>query len=184
MNGIQLEEVISGKLDMSLDNAGILNNGVVTMSYGRLNPLTVNENEILFTLKVKASANGKLSDMITMSSLYTPAEAYVGEDLKVARIDLRFTNDANPLGDYALYQNEPNPFRNETRITFNMPVDDRAVIKFHDVAGRELLRKEMDAKVGLNELRVITNELGISGVIYYSIETGNFTATRKMIIID
>lgn len=69
----------------------------------------------MFTLVFKALENTSLSDVLKITSSVTTAEAYVNNDYEVAGITL---NIAKPtLVDYALYQNEPNPFRHLTNVS-------------------------------------------------------------------
>jgi len=85
---------------------------------------------------------------------------------------------------FELYQNQPNPFKGETLIGFNLPEAASATIKINDVTGRLLKIIEGDFVKGYNQVRLNSDELGAKGVLSYTVETVEYTATKKMIIVE
>lgn len=85
--------------------------------------------------------------------------------------------------DYKLYQNYPNPFNPVTKIKFSIPIPEFVTIKIYDALGREVSTLVND--------RVIAGVYSVdwdgaaypSGVYFYSINSGNFIQTRKMVLI-
>ena len=90
---------------------------------------------------------------------------------------------ANELG-FALNQNQPNPFRNETVISFNLPENAPATLTVYDVSGKVVKVVVGDYSQGYNEIQINRSELSVAGLLYYELNTANETAVRKMIIID
>jgi len=90
---------------------------------------------------------------------------------------------------YALMQNYPNPFNPVTMIRFAIPMDsrlrgnDKVVLKVYDMLGREVrtLVNEM-LEPGTYELRFDGSGLN-SGVYFYRLTAGDFTETRKMVLL-
>lgn len=85
--------------------------------------------------------------------------------------------------DYVLGQNFPNPFNPETSIRFAIPKREFVSLRIFNSLGQEvalLLNKEMEA--GTYDLKFDASEL-TSGVYFYSLYTGNFVQTKKMILI-
>jgi len=68
----------------------------------------------LFSVTFTAKADGQLSDMISVASRYTKAEAY-GIDGQRKDVKLHFNSGVVADG-FALYQNNPNPFSDYTTI--------------------------------------------------------------------
>jgi hypothetical protein len=68
LNGASFIEVGSGAVEMTATNVGVLANDVVTMSYASREGVTVNNDESIFTIVLKAEKAGKLSEMITFGS--------------------------------------------------------------------------------------------------------------------
>ena len=118
---------------------------------------------------------------MSVGSRYTTAEAYNGYD--VMDIALEF-NDAVAGSEFALYQNQPNPFKNETTIGFDLPESGSATITIYDVAGRVLRVISKEYTQGFNQEVISRSELNGAGVLYYQLDTKNNSATKKMILID
>ena len=53
-----------------------------------------------------------------------------------------------------------------------------------DVTGKTVRVETGNYDRGYNEITLRKSQLGTSGVLYYQLESGDFTATRKMIVID
>jgi hypothetical protein len=81
----------------------------------------------------------------------------------------------------ALLQNIPNPVVNVTNISFELAVAGAATLTVQDVAGRLVRTVEVDGVAGLN--RVEVENLGAAGVYSYTLTSGNFTATRQMVVV-
>ena len=136
-------------------------------------------NDVLFSLTFNATSTGLLSELITVNSDLTTAEAYntSGELLDV---NIEFTTiDV----DFALAQNVPNPFNGETVVSFNLPTAGTATLKVMDVQGKVLKEIRGDYAKGYNQVTLKAKEL-TSGVLYYQLESADQVATKKIIIID
>ena len=89
--------------------------------------------------------------------------------------------------EFALYQNHPNPFNPTTTIRFNIPDVGsglaQTVLKVFDILGNEVATLLNDYKpVGTYEVNFDASHLS-SGVYFYQLKAGNFTQTRKMILL-
>ena len=91
-----------------------------------------------------------------------------------------------------LLQNYPNPFTPETWIPFQLANESDVTIRIHTVTGR-VVRVLSLGKMAVGDYssqsRAVywdghneTGELAGSGIYLYSINAGNFSATRKMLI--
>ena len=84
---------------------------------------------------------------------------------------------------YSLSQNYPNPFNPSTVIKYQVPQNSFVNINVYDVLGSQvktLVREEKAA--GSYELKFDASNMP-SGVYFYSIQTGAFTQTKKMILM-
>ena len=161
------------------ENFGIFaKEGVVTASW---NGEAGNGN--LFSLVVRAKADANLSEVLNLNSRYTAAEAYnkAGEQLNVA---LNFTGAQPVAAGFDLKQNTPNPFAGETVVGFNLPVAGDATLTVQDVTGRTLRVIKGAYAQGYNQVILKSNDLKATGVLYYTLESGEFRATRKMVILE
>ena len=83
-----------------------------------------------------------------------------------------------------MYQNEPNPFKGQTTIGFDLATSGSATLTINDLTGKTIMRKTIDGLKGYNSVTLTANQLGVSGLLYYTVESGEFTATKKMIVIE
>lgn len=84
---------------------------------------------------------------------------------------------------FSLHQNYPNPFNPSTKIKFELPAAGNVSIRIFDIMGREvsMLVNEF-MKPGVYEADFNAADLP-SGVYLYKLEAGEFTETRKMILL-
>ena len=93
----------------------------------------------------------------------------------------------------ALLQNYPNPFNPDTWIPYQLPQDTDVTISIYSIKGQlirtlRLGQKPAGMYISKNKAahwngRDEHGEMVSSGVYFYSIETGNFRATRRMLIV-
>jgi len=91
------------------------------------------------------------------------------------------TNDLQPDG-FSLKQNFPNPFNLTTTIDFTLPKSDKISLKIYNLTGQEietLINGHQSA--GAHEIK--WQPAGISsGIYYYRLQTGAFSAAKKLIL--
>ncbi len=178
--GLELVDVQSGVINVSSENFASFGN-LVTTSWNSTNPIST--DDALFTMTFRATVSGTISDIIDVNSEITRAEAYVGSDLAIVNIDID-NNTSTESAEFALYQNEPNPFTTTTVIGFVMPETADAALTVYDVTGKVIKLVDGNFAKGYNEIELSKSDLGAAGVLYYQLDSGDFTATKKMIIIE
>lgn len=97
-------------------------------------------------------------------------------------VTISFTNDAT-AAVFEVYQNTPNPFNGETKIGYNLPEDATVTITIQDVTGKTLKVMNQNGFKGYNNVMLDAKTLGASGVLYYTVATDKYTATKKMIVV-
>jgi hypothetical protein len=86
-------------------------------------------------------------------------------------------------GSFSLLQNYPNPFNPSTNIKFQIPRNSFVILKIYDIAGKEiseLTNEELNP--GTYEIEFDSSNLS-SGVYYYRLTAGEYSETKKMILI-
>ena len=86
--------------------------------------------------------------------------------------------------EYILYQNYPNPFNPRSIIRFSIPNQDRVTLSVYNILG-QLVSTLIDDEVfdvGYYEISFDGGRLA-SGVYVYSITAGEFTSSRKMVLV-
>ena len=66
----------------------------------------------------------------------------------------------------------------------NLPNDEKVQITIYSVDGTKVKQIEQSFKAGRNSVPIKRADLIASGVYYYEIQTDNFTAAKKMILIE
>lgn len=86
---------------------------------------------------------------------------------------------------FSLSQNYPNPFNPETVIGYELPTAAQVSLKIFDVLGREVATLvSLRQPAGRYAARVSADRYRLSGGVYfYRLQTGNFSATKKMLFI-
>jgi hypothetical protein len=91
--------------------------------------------------------------------------------------------DASSLLRYELAQNYPNPFNPSTKIKYSVAQNALVTLNVYDVLGNHistLVNEEVEA----GTYTVDFNAVGLaSGVYYYTIKAGNFSDTKKLILM-
>ena len=143
----------------------------------------------------------------------TPSDGYVIQDVRIDgqsmrtiskfvfmnvtanhTIEVKFRLLGNPVKQNTLFQNYPNPFNPETWIPYQLIEDSYVKICIYNVKG-ELVRKlDLGYKssgfyLGKDQSaywdgKNSTGEKVASGIYFYIIQAGKFTATRRMVIMD
>jgi len=127
----------------------------------------------------------KLRATITDTSIFNNSDHYPDTGWVVMNVlpPIVTVEDENIPLHFNLAQNYPNPFNPITKISFQIPQQLYVTIKIFDVLGNEiaiLVQEEKEA--GGYELTWKAENL-TSGIYYYRITAGDFTQTKKMILL-
>jgi len=92
-----------------------------------------------------------------------------------------FTNEIPSV--YGLYQNYPNPFNPKTDILFDLPKESFVKLIVYDALGKEVsILANQNLKAGSYKIDWDATNYP-SGIYFYKIEAGDFSSTKKMILI-
>ena len=178
-------ELNTGALEYLTDNNFVVleEEGAINTNWISANPLSKDESITAYSVTFQAKQNGYLKDILSVNSRFTKAIAYQ-EDKVSMNIGLNFqvADQLIPGNTLALYQNQPNPFMDETQIGFNLPKAMHATIELYDLTGRKIFQTSRNFEKGYHEVLVSRADLNSSGVIYYQLQTQEGTLTKKMIL--
>ncbi len=91
--------------------------------------------------------------------------------------------DVNKPTKYYLSQNYPNPFNPTTTIEFSTPERGHVSLKVYDVLGNEVATLVNGWMESTNHQVIFDASKLASGIYYYTLSAGNFTSTKKLILL-
>ncbi len=92
-------------------------------------------------------------------------------------------NNPASVSNFELQQNYPNPFNPTTQIRFSLAEQSQVTLKVYNILGKEIATLVNDVKsAGTHEVSFDGSGLA-SGVYFYTLQTGKFTQTHKMILM-
>ena len=141
-----------------------------------------------FTMYFDTDLNNEGTGEVDMrlSSMTNPGESY---DLTFTAITKRTTSVSdNTPTQFALQQNFPNPFNPTTTIEYSVPKIAHISLRVYDLLGREV-KSLVNASRVAGSYRIVwdgknnSGEIMPSGYYLYKMQTGNFTATKRMMLM-
>jgi hypothetical protein len=142
----------------------------------------IQPDDILFSIEFVSSGTGRTDD-IKLSTNYMIAELYE-VDGTIRPVNILHRSSEINKAKFALYQNEPNPFKDVTRISFELGQASDITVKIADITGKIVAERNGYFEKGIHTMTFDGQMLGGTGVYYYQLETQGFSDTRKMILIE
>lgn len=182
-------EVLEAVDVLTRNNLLIANNiaepGIIRISFASIDGF---EDEIVFSLVFDIASD----DESTIELLSTDLYDYNGLPIEAKMINQKFISWLKPPESNALLQNYPNPFNPETWIPYQLQDDTNVTIKIHATTGQVVRTLNLGHRPagfytdkeqaaywsGKND----RGEYVASGVYFYHIKAGDFSATRKMTV--
>jgi hypothetical protein len=131
----------------------------------------------VFTLKWYVNESRSLKNEVAITSDATEALQYLIGDLEgVPHLIVK-----DQESGYALYQNEPNPFADQTWVPFYLPEAEMVRLRVFDAAGKQVMERQEFVPAGNQSFMLDLRGLEASGIYYYKLEAGTFSATKKMV---
>lgn len=84
---------------------------------------------------------------------------------------------------YSISQNYPNPFSSSTEIEYSVPIQSHVTLNVYDILGN-LVETLVDKEQEMGKYKIDYSPHNLmKGIYFYSIKTGNYNQTKKMIIL-
>jgi uncharacterized repeat protein (TIGR01451 family) len=177
-SGLTFAGIKSQAIPIDQSNVGLIRDGVITMSW---NGQAVGDGEVSFVITFQVNETGNAETMVRLIDGVTAAEAYDVEGATWMP-KLEFDNVTSQV-DFALYQNKPNPWQDHTVIEFDLPAEAWTKLTIYDVTGKAVALREGVYKAGHNMIMLSESDIPAPGVLYYRLDSGGYSATKKMMII-
>jgi hypothetical protein len=157
------------------------------------NGVTLSDGESIFSMGFKVVGEGNVSTALEVYSdtMLPPLEVRIEDgngmpfvtNIETGTITVNGPNAAHETKTeaFTLFQNSPNPFSDETFISFNLNETTDAVLSIYDNTGKTIFRQDGKFNRGMHRIPVQRNLFSSAGSYYYSLETEKSKATRKLI---
>lgn len=176
-NGIAEESAI-GATHFGLQH---LEQGLISFSWETGTELDANQ----FMLEFSASGEVNLSEVISLNSFLTKAEAYRQDAYgwEIMQPVLTFEEVLHSKEELSILQNQPNPFSNYTEISFYVPKDTEVTLSIFNVDNKQVYSSQISYEKGKHTARLDKTIFPVSGIYYYRIEAEGASKVKKMIFI-
>ena len=179
--------VLTG-ISASSFGTNMLDQGLIGTAWTGGKAETYGENDVLFYLTFRViEQTDRLSDVLRATDDIAARLAVDGFG-NTSGVDLEFStatsgNEPAEIG-FTLFQNQPNPFSENTAIRFRLPAESRARLNIYSAEGRLVRTIIGDYASGMNTVVIRKDELGQAGVYWYELETAGYSDRKKLILID
>jgi hypothetical protein len=158
----------------------------INISYQKLTPVN-NQFNISFTPNsLMVGDTLKLRARIVDGSIFRNSDSFpdTGFAYIVVLPPITEVESEENTINFSLQQNYPNPFNPSTVISWQSPVSGWQTIKLYDLLGREI-DTIIDGyyEAGKHSTLYIANSTLPSGVYFYQLKAGEYSDTKKMILI-
>ena len=92
-------------------------------------------------------------------------------------------NNTSVPQNYKLEQNFPNPFNPTTTINYSVPKTSFVTLKVYDVLGNEVMSVVNEQQTANNYTYTLDFSKLSSGVYYYTLRAGDFSSTKKLMLV-
>jgi photosystem II stability/assembly factor-like uncharacterized protein len=164
-------------------------------------PLAINKKEEIFTSSSNfniymSKDNGETWDDITSNTKYLNVHSFTvdkHDNIYLATDESVWKSNPDSLTsiaeddikpkEYFLSQNYPNPFNPSTTIKYSLPQTGRVTLSIYDLLGREVI-KLIDEEKPAGDYKTKWNASSYpSGVYFLKMQAGQFSETRKIVLV-
>ncbi len=178
-NGLELISIQGLDIEVSETNYARMSKDITNFSWNSRENKNVSD---IVKIVFIADEPGILSESVDINSDLLESEAYLGKKLNI--IPIKLTGRNNTEQTFKLYQNKPNPFNGSTTVSFEIPKSTVATLSVMDVTGRVLWTYTDEFNKGTQSIIISEKDINATGVLYYQLDAGDFSAIKKMILIE
>ena len=142
--------------------------------------MLLEEERMLFQLTFTASKDGQLADFLAINSDLTTAEAY-HIDGNLLDVLLMTTPTIGEAADFEVAQNKPNPFKEATEFSFQLPEASDVTLQILDIQGKSVFHKTSPFTKGAHT--IYFDQYLPEGTYFYHLASSFGVATKKMIVV-
>lgn len=173
---LDIQSIESSNKDFGKDNYRIVDNNII-ISWNTSDDFVTGEE--LFFINAVAKSPSSVIKTMDISSGKMNAELYNADGI-VSKPVLQAIDDQRT---FVLNQNYPNPFTDQTEVSFVIEEEGMVNMTITDVQGRVVKRVQQQFSAGYNKYVLNADEIGEAGIYYLTLNTDKESATIKMVAI-
>jgi hypothetical protein len=136
-------------------------------------------------LSFTAKQDLTIEELFQIDSELTPAIAYSSEGKQYdVQLNIQEASTSSASQSVVLHQNQPNPFLTNTTIGFEVSDAQSVSLTVFDIDGKLLYTRNVEASTGYNSIEITSDEIAQRGVMFYQLNTTDYSVTKKMIILE
>ncbi|MCF8236602.1 MAG: HYR domain-containing protein [Saprospiraceae bacterium] len=162
-----------------------LRSGLLTHLWASNAALDVDSDSPLFTMYFNVLKGGlHLEDVLQLTNSYMGEIAYTSPNVPNGIVLAVKPIADTPATGFALLGNRPNPFSDQTLITFTLPENAEVKLTVLDITGQPVLVRKTQGVAGMNTIPVHQSEITAPGLYHYILESNGSRVLGKMIHQD
>lgn len=181
-SGLKLQSIRSGSIELKPEEYVIAEDRIRIVK-ALDEDKNLKTGEILFTLVFEPQAEGSTNSKIMVANPDEFRSEVYDEVVDAKNVELVFRSQDQSGKGFKMYQNTPNPFNNETQISFEIESARTVEFLIHDLDGKAIRRIEKHYPKGQHNLTIRGAELPATGVYFIRMVSGEGSETRKMVYI-
>ena len=178
---LELRGVQAAALHLSATHTYQPTTGTFTLAYDAPAPLAIDSETALFYLDFRTLRPGQLSDVLSISTRFTPARLFVPATPEGHPLTLTFAAPTVDLKDGKVY---PNPFSTTTQLTFHLPAAQSVRLDLYDPLGRRFYSQQRSFTAGRHGWTLRATDLPGPGSYVYHLRTATRTISGNMVLVD
>ena len=115
---------------------------------------------------------------MSISDVGIDSQTYLNNEVSYDSAEIFWNTD---IGEFALYQNTPNPWTESTDICFKIPIDSEVTINVRSINGQLIKTFNGYYNSAIHYVKLNDEDLIQSGVYYYEMRYGNHVVLEKML---
>lgn len=179
--GMEILNILPGQISISEEHF-LIYNGKMAVSWFDENTIDVAAEDVLFTLQLRATNSGNIGQALSINSEITGAEIYLANE----ETFLPFLNihDQHVESDLKIISCAPNPWKEETTVSFYIPESDQVSFTLFDVSGREIFSTSTYLKRGHQQYQLRSSDFKARGMLVLEIKTAKYSEVMKLIVTE
>jgi len=180
-NLLEIEAVTPGNL-AGMDESAFASPRPGTLNAVWFSPVVqrVSPDENLVSLKIRAKKALRLSEAISLAKEKIAPEAYTAGEA-VQKLNLRFTERAEAIGETAIFHARPNPTSAGSRVPLRLAQSENITAELTDLSGKRLWFNQITLNAGTHLLEIPASEMPQSGVYVWRVQAGAATMSGKLV---